>query len=89
MNHKVSTESVEEIMKYHIFVQITETQKEHENFSKIDFNSCVFERLHFHSEAALSTHFDTMHFRIVKENSQVFHETLQGAPPHLIIEKLI
>lgn len=38
-------------MKGHIFVIITETQEEREDLSKINYNTCAFEQVHFYNAA--------------------------------------
>lgn len=66
-------------MMYHIFVLITETQEKLENLSKINYGTCVFERLKFYSNSLFPKRFDTEQFRIFKE-PKGFQETLPVSP---------
>lgn len=86
VHHKVYPKLVDQLMKDHIFVLITKTQ---EDLSKIDYVTCIFERIHFYNAASLPTRFDTNHFCIFKWNPQVFQEILPGSPPHRHIEHVI
>ena len=66
VHHKVYPETVDQLMRDHIFVRITETQEEQEDLSKIDYSTCTFERIHFCNATLSPTRFANNHFRIVK-----------------------
>ncbi|KAJ9064999.1 hypothetical protein DSO57_1024520 [Entomophthora muscae] len=77
VNHQIYPESVDQLLRNHVFVRITETLDKKENLKAIDWDSCQYKVIHFKDHQDTSTPQD---HKIVAHHPEIFKDTLPGMP---------
>ena len=78
VNHQIYPDTVDQLLRDHVFVRITETQEEQENLKGIDWDTCKYEIMHFKDVQESHSAQDR---KIVQEHPEIFEEALPGLPP--------
>ncbi|KAJ9060469.1 hypothetical protein DSO57_1030638 [Entomophthora muscae] len=86
VNHQIYPDSVDQLLRNHVFVRITETLVKKENLKTIDWDSCQYKIIHFKDHQDTSTPQDC---KIVACHPEIFKEALPGMPPEKHIQHSI